>query len=51
MRNHGNWIVSVSELGRFLAEQAEAAGVMILPETTGQTLLVVHGRRDLTAQQ
>ena len=44
MMNHGNWIVSVSELGRFLAEQAEAAGVMILPETTGQTLLVDHGR-------
>ncbi len=44
MMNHGNWIVSVSELGRFLAEQAEAAGVMILPETAGQTLLVDHGR-------
>ena len=24
MMNHGNWIVSVSELGRFLGEQAEA---------------------------
>ena len=35
MRNHGNWIVSVSELGRFLAEQAEAGGAMILPETAG----------------
>jgi electron-transferring-flavoprotein dehydrogenase len=44
MRNHGNWIVSVSELGRFLAEQAEAAGAMILPETAGQRLLVEHGR-------
>jgi len=44
MMNHGNWIVSVSELGRFLAEQAEAAGVMILPETAGQKLLVEHGR-------
>jgi electron-transferring-flavoprotein dehydrogenase len=44
MMNHGNWIVSVSELGRFLAEQAEAAGAMILPETTGQTLLMEHGR-------
>jgi electron-transferring-flavoprotein dehydrogenase len=44
MMNHGNWIVSVSELGRFLAEQAESAGAMILPETTGQTLLVEHGR-------
>ena len=44
MMNHGNWIVSVSELGRFLAEQAEEAGVMILPETAGQRLLVDHGR-------
>ena len=33
MRNHGNWIVSVSQLGRFLAEQAEAVGAAILPET------------------
>ena len=44
MMNHGNWIVSVSELGRFLAGEAESAGAMILPETTGQTLLVEHGR-------
>jgi electron-transferring-flavoprotein dehydrogenase len=44
MMNHGNWIVSVSELGRFLADQAEAAGAMILPETAGQKLLVEHGR-------
>ena len=44
MRNHGNWIVSLSALGRFLAEHAETAGAMILPETTGETLLVDHGR-------
>ncbi len=44
MRNHGNWIVSISELGRFLAEQAEAGGAMILPETAGQKLLLDHGR-------
>jgi electron-transferring-flavoprotein dehydrogenase len=44
MRNRGNWIVSVSELGRFLAEQAEAGGAMILPETAGQRLLLDHGR-------
>ena len=30
MRNHGNWIVSVSQLGRFLAEQAEALGTAVL---------------------
>jgi electron-transferring-flavoprotein dehydrogenase len=44
MMNHGNWIVSLSELGRFLAAQAEAAGAMILPETAGERLLLDHGR-------
>jgi electron-transferring-flavoprotein dehydrogenase len=44
MRNHGNWVVSVSQLGRFLAEQAESAGTAILPETTAERLLVQHGR-------
>jgi electron-transferring-flavoprotein dehydrogenase len=44
MMNRGNWVVSLSELGRFLAEQAEAGGAMILPETAGQRLLVEHGR-------
>jgi electron-transferring-flavoprotein dehydrogenase len=44
MMNRGNWVVSVSELGRFLAEQAEAGGAMILAETAGQKLLVEHGR-------
>ena len=44
MMNHGNWIVSVSELGRFLAAQAEAGGAMILPETAGEKLLLEHGR-------
>ena len=44
MRNHGNYIVSVSQLGRFLAEQAEAAGAAVLPETDAQKLLVADGR-------
>ena len=44
MRNHGNWIFSASELTRFLAEQAEALGVAILPETSAAKLLVQHGR-------
>src|SRR5262245_50336950 len=44
MRNHGNLIVSVSELGRFLAQQAEALGVVVLPETAATKLLVEHGR-------
>jgi electron-transferring-flavoprotein dehydrogenase len=44
MRNHGNWIFSLSELGRFLGERAEEGGAMILPETAAQKLLVSHGR-------
>jgi electron-transferring-flavoprotein dehydrogenase len=44
MRNHGNYVASLSQLGRWLAEQAEEAGATILPETTGSTLLVSDGR-------
>jgi electron-transferring-flavoprotein dehydrogenase len=44
MRNHGNWIVSLSQLARFLAERAEAGGAAILPETDAQKLLVADGR-------
>ena len=44
MRNHGNYILSVSELGRFLAEQAEALGITVLPETPATRLLVREGR-------
>jgi electron-transferring-flavoprotein dehydrogenase len=44
MRNHGNWIFSLSQLGRFLGERAEQGGAMILPETAAQKLLVSHGR-------
>jgi electron-transferring-flavoprotein dehydrogenase len=44
MRNHGNWIVSLSQLGRFLGEQAEELGAVILPETAAEKLLVEHGR-------
>jgi electron-transferring-flavoprotein dehydrogenase len=44
MRNHGNWVFSLSQLGRFLAEQAEEGGAMILPETAAEKLLVSHGR-------
>jgi electron-transferring-flavoprotein dehydrogenase len=44
MRNHGNWIFSLSQLGRFLGERAEEGGAMILPETVAQKLLVSHGR-------
>jgi len=44
MRNHGNVIVSISVLGRFLAEQAEASGAVVLSETAAVKLLVEHGR-------
>jgi len=39
-RNHGNFVTSVSKLGRFLAEKAEEAGVYILSETAATKLLV-----------
>ena len=39
-RNHGNYVVSVAELGRFLSDKAEEAGVYILPETAADKLLV-----------
>jgi electron-transferring-flavoprotein dehydrogenase len=44
MRNHGNWIFSLSRLARWLAERAEEGGATILPETAAETLLVSHGR-------
>src|SRR3954447_13660906 len=43
-RNHGNHVTSVAQLGRFLGEQAEEAGVYILPETAGYKLLVDDGK-------
>jgi electron-transferring-flavoprotein dehydrogenase len=39
-RNHGNYVTSVSKLGRFLAGKAEEAGVYILSETAATKLLV-----------
>ena len=36
MRNHGNWIFSLSQLGRWLGERAEEGGAMILPETAAR---------------
>ena len=44
MRNHGNYVVSVYELGRFVAGHAEVGGALILPETGGEKLLVEGGR-------
>jgi electron-transferring-flavoprotein dehydrogenase len=42
-RNHGNYMVSVAELSRWLASKAEEAGAYILTETSAQQLLVEDG--------
>jgi len=44
MRNHGNYVASVAQLGRWLAERAEEGGAVILPETSATKLLVQDGR-------
>jgi electron-transferring-flavoprotein dehydrogenase len=44
MKNDGNYVASLSRLGRWLAEQAEEGGAMILPETSAVKLLVSDGR-------
>jgi len=44
MKNEGNYVASLSRLGRWLAEQAEEAGAMLLPETSAEKLLVSDGR-------
>jgi electron-transferring-flavoprotein dehydrogenase len=44
MVNHHNYVASLSQLGRFLADEAEALGVTVLPETSAETLLVDGGR-------
>jgi electron-transferring-flavoprotein dehydrogenase len=44
MRNHGNYVVSLSQLGRWLAERAEGAGAAILPESAAVKLLAPDGR-------
>lgn len=41
--NSGNWIFSLSKLTRFMADKAEDLGVMLLPETSADTLLVHDG--------
>ena len=44
MKNEGNYVASLSRLGRWLAEQAEEAGAMLLTETAAEKLLVSDGR-------
>ena len=44
MVNHRNCVASLSQLGRWLGEEAETLGVTILPETSAAGLLVDGGR-------
>jgi len=44
MRNHGNYIVSLGDVCRWLAEQAEALGVEIYPGFAAAELLEEEGR-------
>jgi electron-transferring-flavoprotein dehydrogenase len=44
MRNHGNCVASLSELGRWLADRAEEGGATILSETAAVELLAPDGR-------
>ena len=44
MKNDGNYVASLSQLGRWLGEQAEETGAMLLPETSAEKLLVADGR-------
>jgi electron-transferring-flavoprotein dehydrogenase len=42
-RNHGNVVISVAELSRWMAEKAEEAGAYLLTETAASRLLVSDG--------
>src|SRR4029077_9201192 len=44
MVNHRNYVASLSQLGRWLADEAESLVVTILPETAAGRLLVDGGR-------
>jgi len=44
MKNGGNYVASLAQLGRWLAERAEEGGATILPETSGHALIVGDGR-------
>jgi len=43
-KNHGNEVISVSQLNRFLQKQAEEAGAYVLTETAATQLIVEDGR-------
>jgi electron-transferring-flavoprotein dehydrogenase len=40
MKNHGNWVCSLSEVTRWMGEQAEALGVNVFPGFPADSLLV-----------
>ena len=42
-RNHGNYVISVAELNRYMGEIAEEMGAYVLSETAGHKLLVEEG--------
>jgi electron-transferring-flavoprotein dehydrogenase len=44
MKNHGNWVVSISQMARWMSEQAEELGAFMLPETDCQKLIIDQGR-------
>jgi electron-transferring-flavoprotein dehydrogenase len=43
MHNHGNYVASISEMGKWLAQKAEALGIMILNETPASKLVMQDG--------
>ncbi len=43
MKNHGNYIISLANLCRWLSQQAEALGVQIFPGFTGAEAIIEDG--------
>jgi len=43
MKNHGNYVVSLSELVRWMGEQAEGLGVQVFPSFPVDSLLIEEG--------
>ncbi len=44
LRNHGNYVISLNQLVKWLAGQAEARGIDLLPGFPGASMLVEEGR-------
>ena len=44
LKNDGNYIISLNKFTGWLAEQVEARGIDIFPETAGHELLIENGR-------